>query len=125
MRLESAAGLQPVAEGEKLERGHRLQDVELGDHHLEDGQDPLEGVARAGAVVPREQPLEVVQLVQDLLEPELVDLMDHDEEHLVVLGPLRQGALEREQLIDLQIFGARGREWSPGMAGGVDGTGTA
>ena len=54
--------------------------------------------------------LEVVQLVQDLLEPELVHLMDHDEEHLVVLRPLRQGALEREQLVDLQVFGV-GRAW--------------
>ena len=30
---------------------------------------------------------ERVQLVQDLLEPQLVDLVDHDEEHLVVGGP--------------------------------------
>ena len=45
--------------------------------------------SRVGTVVPREQLLEVVQLVKDLLEPELVHLVDHDEEHLVVLRPLR------------------------------------
>ena len=68
-------------------------------------------VCRArGVVVAREQPLEVIQLVQYLLEPELVDLMDHDEEHLVVLGSLRQGALEREQLVDLQVFAVRRHE---------------
>ena len=44
------------------------------------------------------------------LEPELVDLVDHDEEHLVVLRSLGQGALEREQLVDFQVFGVRRHE---------------
>ena len=85
--------------------------------HLEDGEDALQGVARAGTIVSRKQSLEVVQLVEDLLEPELVHLMDHDEEHLVVLRPLRQRALEREQLIDLQVFGVRGHDGVPAWLG--------
>jgi hypothetical protein len=60
-----------------------------------------------GTIVSGEQLLEVVQLVKNLLEPKLVHLMDHDEEHLVVLRSLRQGTLEREQLIDFQVIGVR------------------
>jgi hypothetical protein len=44
-----------------------------------------------GAVVSCEQVLEVIQLVEGFLEPQLVQLMDHDEEHLVVLRAVRQG----------------------------------
>lgn len=33
--------------------------------------------------------LQIGRLVEHLLEPELVHLMNHDEEHLVVLGPRR------------------------------------
>ena len=43
------------------------------------------------AVVAVEQSLQVVELVQHLLEPELVDLVDDDEEHLVVLRALGAG----------------------------------
>jgi hypothetical protein len=69
----------------------------------------------------REELREMVQLVQDLLEPELVHLMDHDEEHLVVLRSLREGALEREQLVDLQVFGVRRHDAVSGSAGVIAG----
>ena len=41
--------------------------------------------------------------MQHLLEPQLVHLVDDDEEQLVVLGPGRAGTLQREQLVDVQI----------------------
>ena len=44
-----------------------------------------------------------VELVQQLLEPQLVHLVDDDEEHLVVLGARGSRLLEREQLVDLQV----------------------
>ena len=84
--LEATARLEPVAEGEELERRHRLEDVELGDEHLEDGEHALERVTNADVIARLEQRLEPVELVQDLLEPELVDLVHHDEQRLVVLG---------------------------------------
>ena len=52
---------------------------------------------------------EVVDLVQHLLEPELVDLVDDDEERLVVLGPVRYRILQGEELAQLQVFRIRRR----------------
>ena len=51
--------------------------------------------------------LQPVELVQQLLEPELVDLVDDDEEHLVVLGPVGQRRLQLEQLVDAQVGACR------------------
>ena len=45
---------------------------------------------------------DAIELVQQLLEPQLVDLVNDDEEHLVVLGPLGARLLQREQLVDLR-----------------------
>ena len=45
----------------------------------------------------------VVELVQHLLEPQLVDLVDDDEEHFVVLGPVGERVLELEQLVDGEV----------------------
>jgi hypothetical protein len=55
------------------------------------------------AVVPFQQTAEVIQLVEDLLEPELIHLVDHDEEHLVVLRSLGERGLEREEVVHLQV----------------------
>ena len=47
--LEPGRRLEPVAERLELERGHRLEDVDLGDEGLEDLQDPVQQVeARVG-----------------------------------------------------------------------------
>ena len=47
VRLEAAGLLEPLAERLELERGHRLEDVELRDEHLQDGEDALERVLGA------------------------------------------------------------------------------
>ena len=47
--------------------------------------------------------LQLRALVQQLLEPELVDLVDDDEEEFVVLRPPRARLLQPEQLVDLQV----------------------
>ena len=52
-----------------------------------------------------ERPLEVRRLVEEHLEPELVDLVDDDEEQLVVLGPVRQRLLARQELVQVQVGG--------------------
>ncbi len=97
-RLKPRGGKQVVAEIEKIGRRHRLQHVELGDQELEDLVDARERMhdARHRLVVDRigrKIPLDAVELVQHLLEPELVGLVDDDEQHLVmhrrpVLGAL-------------------------------------
>ena len=58
--------------------------------------------ARCGSSASK-QPLHVVELVQHLLEPELVDLVDDDEEQLVVLGPVGARLLEVEELVDVEV----------------------
>ena len=99
--LKTARRLEPLAEREELERRHRLEDVQLRDHDFQDGQDPLQRVLRAVRFVVFEQLADAIELVQQLLEPELVDLVDDDEEQLVVLRPLRARLLQRQQLVDL------------------------
>src|SRR5262249_34015211 len=54
-----------------------------------------------------EQRAHGVELVEDLLEPELVGLVDDDEEHLVVGGLAvgrALGLLAREQPVELQVL---------------------
>ncbi len=50
-----------------------------------------------------EQSADVVELVQDLLEPQLVDLMDHDEQHLVVFRAVGARLLQGQQFVDAQV----------------------
>ena len=101
VRLESARRGQPVAERQELERRHRLEDVDLRDQHLEDGQDPLQRVLRPRPLVLAQQRHDPIELVQQLLEPELVDLVNDDEEDLVVF--VGAWLLQLEELVDLQI----------------------
>ena len=103
IRLEAAGLLEPLAERLELERGHRLEDVELRDQDLQDGEDALQRVLGAVGVVGVEQRTDAVELVEDFLEPELVDLVDDDEEQLVVFRSVGAGLLQRQQLIDLQV----------------------
>ena len=84
--MEAAGGLETVAEALELAGGHRLQHVDLRDDRLEDREHALEGVQRVRRVAVLQAALQVCALVQELLEPELVDLVDDDEEELVVLG---------------------------------------
>ena len=92
-------------DGELLGR-HRLEHVELSDDGLEDLRDPPRGVQGAGAVAVLEAALQQIRLVQDLLEPQLVDLMDDHEQHLVVFIGSR--TLAAEQLIEAEIAAVGG-----------------
>jgi hypothetical protein len=62
-------------------------------------------VKRPGHVAPGEKTLEIAHLVQELLEPKLVHLVDDNEEDLVVFGPVRQRPLQGEQFVQFQIAG--------------------
>ena len=64
---------------------------------------------RAEKIAGGEISLYFLELMQQLLEPELVRLMNDDEQHLVVLG--RRGArlLHREQFLQIEISGIRQR----------------
>ena len=54
-------------------------------------------------LVAAQQLLDTIELVQQLLEPQLVDLMDDDEQQLVVLGTVGPRLLQREELVQLQV----------------------
>ena len=61
-----------------------------------------------GRVAVFELAREVIELVEDLFEPQLVDLVNDDEQELVVLrrtGTLAVVLLQREQLVELQEAG--------------------
>src|SRR5205823_10354902 len=77
--------------------------VDLTDKRLHDGAGALERGDAAVEVARAQVVLHLLQLVQKLLEPQLVDLVDNDEEHLVVLDRLRERLLQGEQLIELEI----------------------
>jgi hypothetical protein len=54
--------------------------------------------------LPREEGVsDRLELEQDFLEPELVGLVDDDEQELIVGGGVREQALQRNQLGDPQI----------------------
>ena len=105
--LEPGRRFETIPEGRELERGHRLEDVDLGDEGLEDLQHPVQQVKRRVRVARLEGPLDLGQLVDELLEPQLVDLVDDDEQELVMLGPAvhvaRQRLLRGEQLLEGEV----------------------
>src|SRR5262245_14538853 len=112
-RLEARGGEEKVAEIEEVERRHRLQHLELLDQELEDLDDALEPTHDAAEIlvlhdVAAEIGLNAVELVQDLLEPELVGLVHDDEQHLVVrrpAAPRALGLLRGEELVELEVVG--------------------
>ena len=58
---------------------------------------------RAIRVAGLEQDDHAIDFVQHLLEPQLVDLVNDDEEHLVMFGAFRARPLQLEQLVDREI----------------------
>jgi hypothetical protein len=106
-RLEARGGVEAVAEGEEARRRERLEHVDLRDDGLEDGQDAAQRPHGAGRVARGQDGAQPAQLVEELLEPQLVDLVDDDEQELVVL--LGAGDLARQELIEAQVARVRDR----------------
>jgi diguanylate cyclase (GGDEF)-like protein len=102
-RLKAARGAQRLSEPGELGRRHGLQHVELGHHDLQDGQRPAQRAHGVRRLPGLELDLQLGQFVQQLLEPQFVDLVDDDEQHLVVL--VRPRLLGPEQLVQPQVAG--------------------
>ena len=116
-RLEAAGRREPLAELQEVLRGHRLQHVDLLDQRALDDVHPLQQVlgppqaaaalTRAAAGPAEHRLASGLDLVQELLEPQLVDLVDRDEEQLVVRGrgavSAGLAALRVEQLGELEV----------------------
>src|SRR2546426_6870787 len=112
-RLESTAGFEAISERQELERCHGFEDVDLRHHDLEHGEDALQGVQGARRLVAAQQRLEVAELVEHLLEPQLIHLMDDDKEHLVVLRSCRPRLLQGQELLELEVV--RVGQWHAGV----------
>ncbi len=60
-------------------------------------------------LVASEHRCHTIELVQQLLEPQLIDLMDDDEQQFVVLGAFGTRLLQRQELLELQVIGVSDR----------------
>ena len=102
-RLKAARRIEVIAELVELLRRHRLENIDLLLEQPLNGMDPTKVLAYAKKVVAIEGLHRRIGFMQQLLEPQLVDLVDDDEEHLVVMLRLRERVLERQQLVDFEI----------------------
>lgn len=84
-RLEPARSVESRTETGELARSHRLEHIDLRDHHLEDSQDSPQSADGVSGVTRFELLLQVKRLVENLFEPKFIHLVDHDEEQFVVL----------------------------------------
>src|SRR3954453_5851867 len=88
--LKTGRRLQPVAKTGERRPCHWLQDVDLTNEGLHDRAGALEGMDRAEQIARAEVAFHLLELGQEVFEPELVGLVDNDEQHFIVLG--RTGA---------------------------------
>src|SRR5262249_4924367 len=95
--------LQPVAETGERRRSHRFEDVHLCHEYFHDCAHALERVDRSEEIACGKISLYFVKLMQQLLKPKLVRLMDDDEQTLVVLGRTRARFLKSEELLKIEI----------------------
>src|SRR5271156_6284938 len=115
LRLKTAGRIQLSAKGEKVRRKHRFQDGELFHQDAHDfcaaskqacgfiNTIARRRISARGAKVGNDR----VQIVQQFLEPELVGLMNDDEQQFVVMYWRGDRVMKREQLRDAKIGAIR------------------
>jgi len=106
--LEARRRNEHVAELQEVERRHRLQDVDLVGQQALDARDPRQAghdLAHVllGHDLPAHHRQHVVELEDDLLEPQLEGLVDDDEQQLVVGRWVAQRLLGGQQLIEVEV----------------------
>ncbi len=100
--LEAGGGRQRVAElGEAL-GAHRLQHRQLLHQHALGGEHAVQRRQRRLRAAVLEFGARGLELVQDQPEPQLVRLVDDDEQQLVVRA-LRERALQPQEIVDQQV----------------------
>ena len=106
-RLEPRRRRQQRSEGQEVLRRHRLQHLDVLDQHALDRVDADQVVPRALGIAREHALADRLQLEQQLLEPQLIGLVDDDEQQLVVHRGVRAELLHRQQLRDLQVRAVR------------------
>src|SRR2546429_3231506 len=87
--LKTARRIQFITKSQEVDRRHRFQNVYLLDEHLFNFDDAPQTACRSRRAILVHLRDGGVNLVQDLLEPEFVSLMNRDEEQLVVMRRVR------------------------------------
>lgn len=101
--LRATRAAEIAAELHEALRGQRVERRELVRDELDERVDALHGGERGRGVEGTEVGDELVELVQQHLEPELGGLMDDDEEELVGVLGRRLGPLEPEEGVELEV----------------------
>ena len=99
--LKPARAREKIAKRQKRNRRHRFQDVDLLHHGLQNREHALERGTRLHLIARDERARQMVALMQLLLEPKFIHLMDDDEQHLVMLGLARRG-MHRERALQIK-----------------------
>ena len=106
-RLKTARRIEMVAKLIELLRRHGLENIDLLLQEPLDRVDSPKSLRDAPQVIAIERRGGRVELVQELLEPELVNLVNDDEQHLVVMRRLGERLLKSQQLVNLEIRSVR------------------
>ena len=101
-RLEAARRAEHAAKGQVIGRGQRREHVPAQRHHRLDAGDAGEILVDLDQLVGADQRTRQPQLVDGLLEPELLGLVDDDEQQLVMM--IGDRVLGVEQLVERQIL---------------------
>ena len=104
-RLKPAGIVKKGSEGEEGYWRHCFQNVHLRYHRLQDGEHALQGGHGNLDITIKKGLGKVFNFMQLLLEPEFIDLVNHDEEGLIMFGALGAGLLKCEKFRDLQVVG--------------------
>jgi len=97
-RLEAGRGCELRTEGQKVLRCHRVDHVDLSNEDALDDQASFQPDTRQIGLASQHPVPRVAQLGQQQLEPQLVHLVDRDEQQLVVGRRVGLGPLLVEQL---------------------------
>src|SRR2546430_15164984 len=93
-RLKAARGIQLIAESQKADWRHCLQDVNLRDQQFLDFYHSVHCERRFCDSITLHQSNGGVDFVQDLFEPKFIRLMHGDEEQLIVMRGRWQASLQ-------------------------------
>ena len=101
--LKSRCCFQSVAKTRKRRWRHRFENVDLCHEYFHDGAHTFERVDRPEEIACGKISLNFVKLMQQLLKPKLVRLMDDDEQRLIVFRRAGSRLLKRKQFFQIEI----------------------